>query len=198
MERANIATESKTEPATLVLATDLDGTFAGGTAEDRRRLQRRLAEDAASMLLYVTGRSVPAARELMAEIDLPVPDLLVAEVGTTVVSGDDFSPVAELGAFLERNWPGGDLIRERLVDITGIVEQDVRAPRRVSYWLKDGAMIDVLDSVRAMLADVYVEVIGSADTYVDVLPGGVDKGRTLLQVLEWLGRCSRRVSAASS
>ncbi|MFW6079839.1 MAG: HAD family hydrolase, partial [Gemmatimonadota bacterium] len=106
MERPGIATRSRAEPATLVLATDLDGTFAGGTAEERRRLQRRLAEDAGAVLLYVTGRSVPATRELIAERELPAPALLIADVGTTVVAGGDFEPIAELESFLERHWPG--------------------------------------------------------------------------------------------
>src|SRR5690606_39866504 len=41
-----------------------------------------------------------------------------------------------------------------------------------------------------------VEVIGSADTYIDVLPGGVDKGTTLRRVLAWLGRSEHDVVVA--
>lgn len=196
MERPGIATRTGTEPATLVLATDLDGTFAGGTAEDRRRLQRRLAADAGTMLLYVTGRSVPAARELMAESGLPRPELLIADVGTTVVDGGDFAPVEEMEEFLTRNWPGGAAIRERLAGMPGIVEQDVEAPRRVSYWLEDAPMEETVARVAEALNDLRVEVIGSADQYVDVLPRGVNKGRTLLEVLDRLGQPRERVVVA--
>src|SRR5690606_9361303 len=41
-----------------------------------------------------------------------------------------------------------------------------------------------------------VEVIGSADTYIDVLPGGVDKGTPLRRVLAWLGRSEHDVVVA--
>ncbi len=39
-------------------------------------------------------------------------------------------------------------------------------------------------------------MIGSAGTYVDVLPGGVNKGTTLRRVLAWLGRPEHDVVVA--
>lgn len=176
------------ERATLVLATDLDGTFAGGTSEDRSRLQQALAKHESALLLYVTGRSVPAARELLAERDLPLPDVLIADVGTRVVQGPEFTDVPDLDAFLDARWPGHRPIREHLEGFAGIMEQDVHPPRRVSYWLVEGFEMDeVVAGVREAVADLGVDVIGSAGQYVDVLPGGVNKGATLFQVLDWLG-----------
>lgn len=187
----------RTRESPLVLATDLDGTFAGGTAEDRRRLQRVLAERREVVLIYVTGRSVAAARELMAEAPLPRPDVLIADVGTTVVRGRDFAPVVAIERELAARWPGGDVVRERLAGLDDVAEQDLNVPRRVSYWLADGATMDTaLARVRARLEGLTVDVIGSADTYVDVLPAGVNKGTTLRRVLAWLGRPERDVVVA--
>lgn len=188
MDEPGVKTRPRGERATLVLATDLDGTFAGGTASDRHRLQRELREERGALLLYVTGRSVGATRELMAEADLPHPDVLIADVGTTVVRGDDFEPVEAVREFLERRWPGEEAVRGRLEGLSGISPQEVRPPRRVSYWLEAAELEDVLDRVRERVADLDVDVIGSASRYVDVLPGGVNKGSTLLRVLEWLER----------
>jgi hydroxymethylpyrimidine pyrophosphatase-like HAD family hydrolase len=117
----------------LVLATDLDGTFASGSERDRAELQGILAATPGTTLIYVTGRSVPATRSLMAEAGLPHPDLLIADVGTTVRHGPDLAPVTALESEIAECWPGGAAVRERLAGLQGIVEQEVRSPYRVSY-----------------------------------------------------------------
>lgn len=117
----------------LTLATDLDGTFAGGAERDRTRLQRILAATPGTTLIYITGRSVPATRALMAEAGLPHPDLLIADVGTTVRHGPELAPLTALETEIARLWPGGDAVRARLAGLAAIVEQEVRSPYRVSY-----------------------------------------------------------------
>jgi sucrose-6F-phosphate phosphohydrolase len=179
-----------------VLATDLDGTFAGGTAEERRALQAAVRAAPRALLLYVTGRSVPATRELMAEAGLPHPDVLIADVGTTVVAGEDFAPVAAVEEQLDAGWPGGDLVRERLEGLPGIEEQDVRSRRRVGYWLREGEMDAVLSRMAERLEGLAVELVGSAGVYLDVLPAGVNKGTTLRRVLRWLDRSEAEVVVA--
>jgi hydroxymethylpyrimidine pyrophosphatase-like HAD family hydrolase len=185
-----------TPRSSLILATDLDGTFAGGTAEDRTRLQRVLTEMSGATLIYVTGRCVAATRELMAEAGLPLPDVLIADVGTTVVRGEEFTPVAEIERMLEQTWPGGEEIRRRLEGTPGIREQDLRVPRRVSYWLTEGPMEEALRRVGERLEGMNLDLVGSADTYIDVLPGGVNKGSTLLRVLKWMDRAEADVVVA--
>lgn len=174
--------------SSLILATDLDGTFAGGTPDDRRRLQSILSALAGSTLLYVTGRCVAATRELMAEADLPLPDVLIADVGTTVVRGEAFTPVTEIEAEIERRWPGGDTVRERLKGTPGIEEQELRVPHRVSYWLREGSMDEAMRRMAERLEGLGLDLVGSAGVYIDVLPRGVNKGTTLRRVLAWLGR----------
>lgn len=177
-----------TSRTSLILATDLDGTFAGGAAAEREALQSALRGLPGVKLLYVTGRTVAATRELMLEAGLPQPDLLIADVGTTVVHGPDFIHVTEVEQILEESWPGGDTVRARLAGMEGIEEQDVRVPRRVSYWLRDGDMHEVMMAMSSRLDDLTLDLVGSAGVYIDVLPAGVNKGTTLRRVLEWLGR----------
>jgi hydroxymethylpyrimidine pyrophosphatase-like HAD family hydrolase len=174
--------------ASLILATDLDGTFAGGTAADRQLLQQTLAQLPGSVLIYVTGRSVAATREIILETPLPHPDLLIADVGTSVRIGDALEPVVELEAEIDSVWPGADLVRERLRGTAGLEEQDVRAPRRVSYWIRKGSMGEAIERASAALQDLEVDLVASADVYLDVLPAGVNKGTTLRRVLRWLER----------
>lgn len=192
MRRRPAATD---EPA-LILATDLDGTFAGGTPEQRRALQGALASLPRATLIYVTGRTVPATRELMDEAGLPHPDLLVADVGTTVVRGEAFAPVAEIEAHLDRAWPGRDPVLRRLEGVPGIEEQEVRPPRRVSFWLREGGMAEAMERMAERLDGLAVDLVGSAGVYIDVLPGGVNKGTTLRRVLDWLERSDAEVVVA--
>ncbi|MQA92705.1 MAG: HAD hydrolase family protein [Gemmatimonas sp.] len=178
--------KQSTRDAPLILATDLDGTFAGGTSLARRDLQEAIRCSPAATLIYVTGRSVPATREIIAEAPLPQPDLLIADVGTTVVRGDDFQPLREVQGTIEDLWPGADTVRHLFRDFPGIEEQEVRAPNRVSYWLREGAMEETLTHMTERLDDERLDLIGSAGVYIDVLPPGVNKGSTLLRVLDWL------------
>lgn len=171
----------------LILATDLDGTFAGGSPRDRERLQAALTSHPEARLIYVTGRSVPAARDLMTSAPLPPPHLLIADVGTTVVEGSSYRPLAEIHAQIEAVWPGREAVRSRLEGLEGIEEQDVDAPRRLSFWLRDPDMGAVLSRMAERLEHLEVDLVGSAGTYIDVLPGGVNKGSTLLRTIRWLG-----------
>ena len=92
--------------------------------------------------------------------------------------GTDFSPVSALEREIEARWPGGDVVRARLEGLDIVVEQPLDVRRRVSYWLAAGAAMETaLARIAERLEGLEVEVIGSADTYIDVLPGGVDKGR---------------------
>ena len=176
------------ERTSLILATDLDGTFAGGTAEERERLQRTLRELADTVLIYVTGRSVPAAREIMREAPLPHPDYLIADVGTSFRGGPDLEPIDEIEVQIEAVWPGREPVRQRMNGVPGLEEQEIDADRRVSYWIREGGMDDAIARAATALAGLEVDLVASADVYLDVLPRGVNKGTTLRRVLQWLNR----------
>lgn len=179
---------NKSERTSLILATDLDGTFAGGTAADRENLQRALDRLPGAVLIYVTGRSVPATQQLIGDLPLPFPDLLIADVGTSVRQGANLEPVTPIEAALDAVWPGADTIRGRLEAVSGLEEQDVRAPRRVSYWIREGSMDEAIDRASSALGELSVDLVASAGVYLDVLPPGVNKGTTLRRVLRWLER----------
>jgi HAD superfamily hydrolase (TIGR01484 family) len=186
----------RSDDTRYILATDLDGTFAGGTAEARAHLQGTLAANPGAILLYVTGRSVPAFRELQGEVGLPAPDLLIADVGTTVVQGEAYEPVREIHDWIESRWPGHDEVRARLEGTPGIEEQDIVMERRLSFWLREGPLERAMVEMGERLQGLDVDLVGSADTYIDVLPAGVNKGSTLRRVIDWLGHQHHHVVVA--
>lgn len=209
--------------APLILATDLDGTMADGSAEDRAELVALLQAADDVRLIYVTGRTPEAARALLARASLPEPDVLIADVGTTVLHGAGPAPVTEIEAELDRLWPGSDVVRARLHDVAALTPQEIEAPRRVSYWIEpvrarraqnapaspggpadhdpfaarapgDASLDDeaaatadrVAQEAAAALVPLDVDVLVSANVFLDVLPHGVNKGSTLRRVLRWL------------
>lgn len=200
-----------------MLATDLDGTLAHGTAADRDRLLDALRSAGAGALIYVTGRSPAAVGELAATMALPEPDVLIADVGTSVLRGFGPERVMAVERELDLLWPGGEEVRERLAGLESITEQDIVAPRRVSYWVEpvrqagerardpsadryaarapgdrtlgpdaERQAREVAEEVARRLDGLGVDVVVSANVFLDVLPRGVDKGSTLLRVLAWL------------
>ena len=179
-----------------MLATDLDGTFAAGAEAVRAGLVAAMHAADDARIIYVTGRSPESTGRLRERIGLPAPDLLIADVGTSVVSGSG-ERIAELEAPIARRWPGGDVVRDRLHDLPGIAEQDVRSPHRVSYAAHEpDGFEEVVGHVSRRLRGLTVDLLASGDRYMDVLPRGINKGSTLRRVLAWLDTPEERAVVA--
>ena len=72
----------------LVLATDLDGTFLGGSNQQRSQFYQYLQTQRERILLvYVTGRELDSIRELYQELNIPKPHYIIGDVVTTIVDG---------------------------------------------------------------------------------------------------------------
>lgn len=190
--------------------------MAHGSADARAELTALLRADPDARVIYVTGRTPAAARELLARVGLPAPDVLIADVGTTVLRGAGPAAVEEIEVELDRLWPGAAVVRERLAAIESLKPQQIAPPRRVSYWIEpvralsdagadrdpfaardpwdatlgvDAAKIaaTVASAAAAALEPLTVDVLVSANVFMDVLPRGVNKGTTLRRVLAWMG-----------
>lgn len=169
----------------LVLATDLDGTFLGGDAEQRQALYEDLRERAAAdalLLIFVTGRDLPFVTDLVTAGEVPHPDLIIGDVGTTVVDGRDLSPVAAVERWIDERWcDAAARVRGLLAGTPGIDLQRIQGGRRVSYDLDpDGFPPEAIARVEREGFDV----VASDGRFLDVLPPGVAKGPTLLRLLE--------------
>lgn len=169
-----------------ILATDLDGTFLGGTQAERACLYDWINERREEIvLIYVTGRSLTTLQDVLEELPLQ-PDHIISDVGTAVYAGAGRAPIPALESWLDAGWPAHTLptVREILARHTHLSEQPVVEGRRMSYFYSDRAL--------AQAAGLEVESLGydvllSADQYFDVLPRGVQKGPTLLRALDSLG-----------
>src|SRR5690606_15083361 len=119
-----------------VLASDLDGTLADGSAQARQELSDWLQARADARRGAVTGGTPVAARRRMERGSLPGPHVRAAGGGMTVLARAALDPMEPIEAEIEREWPGTDVVRSRLAPMESLRLQDVDASRRVSWWIE--------------------------------------------------------------
>ncbi|MFY8148379.1 MAG: HAD family hydrolase [Prochlorococcaceae cyanobacterium] len=172
----------------LVLVTDLDGTLLGGEPSWRQALYGWLRQHRLEVLhIYCTGRQLASIEALLADersLGLPHPHLVIGDVGCTVACGTSLRTVPAMVDPIEARWQG---LPERLLPLMeglpGVEPQPIHTERRLAYTLTGpGPGTEHMEAIRSQGVDVIV----SDDRYLDVLPPGVNKGSTLLALLEWL------------
>lgn len=167
-----------------VLATDLDGTFLGGSPEARARLTGFFRDHPDRTLLYVTGRSARSVTQLVADGTLPRPDAMICDVGSYVAHADGSPYEGPLLDDIRARWgERSDAVKAAFATVDGLRLQDAFGPYRVSYYFDAPEMLPLaLEIAEALGCDGLV----SDDKYFDVLPKGVNKGSTLTRLLaEW-------------
>ena len=182
--------------APVLLATDLDGTFLAGNSLQRRQLYRLLAAHPNLRSAWVTGRGVESVLPLLADPTLPRPDYLICDVGATVLDTRDMLPVQPLQSAIEGRWPGEYPVAAALAPFTDLVRQDVPQQRRCSYYCDPQSLQSLRPAIESAARALDCDVLYSADRYLDVLPSGTDKGRTLLALTEQLGIAPAQVLGA--
>ncbi len=182
----------------MVLATDLDGTFLGGSETDRARFYDWIEGNRERVgLIFVTGRDPGFITHLTRKRGVPRPDYVVGDVGTTIAEvGHDhlISPISELEEEIAAAW--GDAapkVEAALHHAKGLKLQGTAFRYRVSYDM-DPERFDrsAIDTVESMGLDALI----SANRYFDVLPKGVSKGPSLLRLLAHLGVTNDRCLVA--
>lgn len=181
----------------FVLATDLDGTFLGGSDADRRALYDWIEENRATIgLIFVTGRDPDFIRDLCAE-GVPWPDYAVGDVGTTIAhvsARDGLTPIAELEDDIAARWnDSGARVRDALDGHPGLTLQPTTFRYRVSYDLDPDALEPGHEAKVEALA---LDHLTSDNRFFDVLPKGVSKGPSLKRLVAHLGIDADRVLCA--
>ncbi len=171
--------------ARLVLATDLDGTFLGGSNDDCSALYAHLSARNDVMLIFVTGRDIDFIAELIRSPGMPRPHYIIGDVGTSIYDGATLEPVAALEAPIAAQWNNANA---RVVDMLhgdpGLTLQATSFRYRVSYDYQPTALSR--HSVAKVEAAGF-DCLLSADRFFDVLPKGVSKGPTLTRLIAALG-----------
>jgi len=193
---ASQASDYSTKP--LVLATDLDGTFLGGSDVERQRLYTWIEANRHEVgLIFVTGRDPGFVRDLTRKQGVPRPDYVVGDVGTTIASVDAdhlLTPIPELEAEIADAWgEANGRVQASLHHAKGLTLQSTGFRYRVSYDMDP----DTFDEAAiTTVEDMGLDALISANRYFDVLPKGVSKGPSLLRLLAHLGVANGRCLVA--
>lgn len=182
----------------LVLATDLDGTFLGGSADDRARLYDWIEGNRDTVgLIFVTGRDLGFIDALTGDGQVPRPDYVVADVGTTIAATHPehgIAPIAALETEIVARWgDAGARVRGALDGVGGLTLQDTEFRYRVSYHM-DPAAFDA--RAYGIVEGLGLDALASDNRFFDVLPRGISKGPSLRRLLATLNVADRRVLVA--
>jgi len=186
------------EQPELVLVTDLDGTLLGGSLEQRRAFYGWLARERHRVLhVFCTGRDLASIDRLLVQdeaLGLRAPHVVIGDVGCTVACGTSLTPLPLAVDPIERRWQGKhEPVAALLAGTQGLSPQPISATRRLAYYYDP----DTFD--HGLVAEIEqhgVDCLLSDNQYLDVLPAGVNKGSTLLALLELLELPPDRVVTA--
>ncbi|GAB1263024.1 glucosylglycerol-phosphate synthase [Aurantivibrio plasticivorans] len=168
----------------MLLATDLDGTFLGGSPENRTKLYQLVAAHPDIDLVFVTGRGLESVIPLLSDPTIPQPDYIICDVGCTVVDGEALQPLHAIQGEIEKLWPGEHVVEDALADITPLQRQEVPQERRCSYFCNEN---DISNELEDIVESLDCDLLYSAELYLDVLPKGINKGKTLRNLVNHLG-----------
>ncbi|MTD31563.1 HAD-IIB family hydrolase [Planomicrobium sp. YIM 101495] len=167
---------------THLLATDLDGTFVGDSAELRNLLEFYSKQLYNVTLVYVTGRHFQSALSLMEEEGLPAPDLLVTDVGTEIRKGPEFVMDEDWHAKIDEGWMP-DQIDAIAAQIEGIEKQLLPVTNRCSFFARsEEALLNLENHLKKN--EIPHKLIYSGGRDVDILPAHSGKGQALLYLKE--------------
>ncbi|PJE26632.1 Mannosylfructose-phosphate phosphatase [Pseudooceanicola marinus] len=182
----------------FTLATDLDGTFLGGTDEDRATLYQWIEANRDTVgLIFVTGRDPEFIMQMCREQGLPWPEYVVGDVGTTIAEvAPDGSvvPIEPLEEDIAARWnDAGEGVRALLDGHPGLTLQPTRFRYRVSYDLSPA---DFDPRAQDLIEELGLDWLISDNRYFDVLPRGVSKGPSIRRLIDHLEIPEHRVLCA--
>lgn len=182
-------TELSPRTVTQLLATDMDGTLLGDH-DGLMRLTNWLSDNPQCLFVVATGRSVQDAMSEMATWDAPPPDVLIADVGSSVYQFDGHGRprlMEDWHHCLRKDWQRSRC--QRLLDAHGaLVQQPARTQStyKLSYFVAGGCPgsagltnSELISEVEQSLATagLAARVVLSHGNLVDVLP--VQGGKAL-------------------
>lgn len=176
-----------------LLATDLDGTLIPLDDDPQQKRDLRLLEDElrgrSVDLIFVTGRHADSAVGAIREHELPQPQAVICNVGTTIMRDDGdggFRSDDEYSAALRTLTEGvaSDEIHALLTHLQPLEKQEAfkQAEFKLSYYTDSNRLEGIAGQIRERLREQSVrwDVIASVDPFngdglIDILPNSVSK-----------------------
>ncbi len=180
-ERARTPVGKRLTCLNRFLITDIDNTLIGESNEALPELIQTFRDYQKCLGLAVaTGRSVDSAARILARHEVPIPDIVIASVGTEIYYGSDL--------YYDRGWEthiANQWERKKIVDLLStlsFLEYQEEANQRkfkVSYNMTPGE--DRLVKIHDILLKnkCRYSLIYSHEKYLDIIPYRASKGKAI-------------------
>jgi sucrose-6F-phosphate phosphohydrolase len=165
-----------------LLATDLDGTLAGEPSALKELLRYFNAQPYEVQFIYVTGRHLQSALALLKEEALPQPEILIADIGTSIYDGKTLQMDKIWDKHMKHHWKP-EKIKKIAETCEGLTPQQLPDDRRLSYTVTSTFPVKEFQ-IKLKEAGISHTFVFSGGRYVDILPQGSGKGNALSYVLD--------------
>ncbi|MGA0845421.1 MAG: HAD-IIB family hydrolase, partial [Luteolibacter sp.] len=171
-----------------LLITDIDNTLTGDEA-GMAALMHALHEHADRVGFGIaTGRSLDDLKQLLEQLDLPAPDVIISSAGTEIHYRRELVPDRSWKKHILYQWQP-DRVRAELAKLPGLFLQDKRnqSPTKISYNL-DPERAPTLPEIRRALrsAGLRTKVILSHGIFLDVIPTRAGPGLSIRHLgIKW-------------
>lgn len=184
----------------LILFTDMDRTLMPNGQQPEsaqaRPMLRQLAKREDVILVYVTGRDLGRVEAAIEEYQLPLPDFVIGDVGSSIYakSADGWAPETAWQSRLAGQWHGLDAakLEKQLGALPGAEKQaeDRLGPFKLSFDVHPGNRLpETLRHLKQRLTELELPVtlIHSIDEttdtgLIDLLPAAASKRKAV----EWI------------
>jgi sucrose-6F-phosphate phosphohydrolase len=175
-----------------LLATDLDNTLVGDQAALAAFNHWFAGVRHRWRLVYLTGRGLPSAWDLIGQAHLLLPDALVTDVGTDIHLARQYPPTpldyqqdSQWAVSLAAEWDGSR-VEETVGDVPGVsLQPHGRRPLRRGYTVSGKAAAVAAETALAEQG-LPVRTVFSSNRDLDVLPRHGGKGSALRRLVgQW-------------
>ncbi|MCA9007172.1 MAG: HAD-IIB family hydrolase [Planctomycetaceae bacterium] len=185
-----------------VLATDLDGTLIPLNQDPQNQSDLHVLTEQfqarGNSLIFVTGRHFESVSQAINDFQLPVPEWIICDVGTSIFQRQESGEFTLVTAYQDYQDQiitamSIDTLREQLATIDGLrLQEAVKQGRfKLSFYADADQLETLVDRVQDLLTetDAPYSIIHSVDPFngdglIDLLPATVSKALAL----EWWTR----------
>ena len=199
MSTQNSAGKTAAPLTAQVLATDLDGTLIPLNRDPQNQSDLRILTEQfqarGNSLIFVTGRHFESVSQAIKDFQLPVPEWIICDVGTSIFQrqeNEEFTLVTAYQDYQDQIIAAMSIeaLREQLAAIDGLrLQESFKQGRfKLSYYADAAQLESLVDRIQEILtqADAPYSIINSVDPFngdglIDLLPATVSKALAL----EW-------------
>lgn len=165
-----------------MLATDLDGTLVG----DKVALQNLLHYYDKALpdiaLVYITGRHYHSAMSLIDSEALPMPDILITDLGTTIYTSSKLTIDDNWQKKMASKWQPNEIIKLSK-ELPSLKRQSLPNTDRISFTVDNDSEVVREFGTRLRDNNIAHKLVYSSNRDVDILPENSGKGNALVYVL---------------